>query len=73
MVKRRERKAKTKGKDDNSTFIVNSLLFLMKHRFKSTVLDPTLQPMLQYYDEKIADAKVLLHNTVVPGKMLIKT
>ena len=29
MVKKSETKAKTKAKDENSTFIVNSLLFFM--------------------------------------------
>ena len=30
MVKRSETKAKTKAKDENSTFIVNSLLFFIR-------------------------------------------
>ena len=48
MAKRCATKAKTKTKDENSTIIVNSLLFFMNHRQKSTVLDSTLQMMLNY-------------------------
>ena len=39
MVKRSETKAKTKAKNENSTVIVNSLLFFMNQRQKSTALD----------------------------------
>jgi len=40
MVKRSESKVKTKAKDENSTFIVNSQIFFMIHRHNSTVLKP---------------------------------
>ena len=52
MVKKVKTKAKTKAKDENSTFIVNSLLFFMNQRQKATVLDSTFQMMLNYYNEE---------------------
>jgi len=73
MVKRSETKAKTKAKDENPTFIVNSLLFFMNNRQKSTVLDSTLQIMLNYYNEEtISEAKALLHNKIAPEKKVHK-
>jgi len=73
MVKRSETKAKTKAKDENRTFIVNSLLFFMNHRQKSTALDSTFQMMLNYYNEEtISEAKALLHNKIAPEKRFIK-
>jgi len=73
MVKRSITKAKTKTKDENSTLIVNSLLFFMNHRHKSTAVDSTFQMMLNYYNEEtISEAKALLHNTIAPEKGLIK-
>ena len=66
-------KAKTKAKDENSTFIVNSLLFFMNQRHKSKVLDSTFQMMLNYYNvETISEAKALLHNKKSPEKRFIK-
>ena len=50
MVKRSETKSQTDAKDENSAFIVNSLLFFMNHRQKSTALDSTFQMMLNYYN-----------------------
>jgi len=65
--------AKTKAKDENSTFVVNSLLFFMNQRHKATVLDSTFQMMLNYYNEEsISEAKALLHNKFAPGKRFIK-
>jgi len=73
MVKKSETKAKTKAKDENSTFIVNSLLFFMNQIHKSTVLDSAFQMMLNYYkEETISEAKALLHNKIAPGKRFIK-
>jgi len=73
MVKKSETKAKTKAKDENSTFIVNSLLFFMNQRHKATVLDSTFQMMLNYYNEEtISEAKALLHNKFSPEKRFIK-
>ena len=75
MVKKSETKAKTKAKDENSTFIVNSQLqlFFMNQRHKSTVLDSTFQMMLSYYNEvTISEAKALLHNKFAPQKRFIK-
>ena len=73
MVTRSVTKAKTKAKDENSTFIVNSLLFFMNHRHNSTVPDSTLQIMPNYYNEEsITEAKALLHNKFAPEKRLIK-
>ena len=73
MVKRSETKAKTKAKDENSTLIVNSLLFFMNHRQKSTALDSNFQMMLNYYNEEtISEAKALLHNKIAPEKRFIK-
>jgi len=73
MVNRSETKAKTKAKDENSTFIVNSLLFFMNHRQKSTVLDSTFQMVLNYYNEEtVSEAKSLLHNKIAPEKRFIK-
>jgi len=73
MVKRSETKAKTKAKDENSTFIVHSLLFFMNQRQKSKVLDSTFQMMLNYYNEEtISEAKALLHNKIAPEKRFIK-
>jgi len=69
MVKRSETKAKTKAKDENSTFIVNSLIFFMNHRQKSTALDSTFQMMLNYYNE---EAKTLLRNKIAPEKKVYK-
>jgi len=40
--KKRENKVKRKAKDENTTFIVNPLLFYMKDRFKSCVQDVNL-------------------------------
>jgi len=72
MAKRSETKAKPKAKDENSIFIVNSLLFFMNHRQKSTALD-TFQMMLNYYNvETISGAKALLHNTIAPEKRVHK-
>jgi len=68
MVKKSESKAKTKVKDENTTFIVNPLQFFMKGRLKTAALEEILQLMLQYYNEKIAEAKVLLYNKVATGK-----
>jgi len=48
MVKKSETKAKTKAKDENSTSIVNSLLFFMNQRHKSTGLDSTFKMMLNF-------------------------
>ena len=60
-------------KDDNSTLIINSLLFVMNHRHKSTALHSTFQMTLSYYNEEtISEAKAQLHNTVTPEKRLIK-
>jgi len=73
MVKRSETEAKTKAKDENSTFIVNSLLFFMNHRQKSTALDSTFQIMLNYHNEEtISEAKALLHNKIASEKRFIK-
>jgi len=73
MVKRSVTKAKTMTKDDNSTLIINSLLFVMNHRHKSTALDSTFQIMFNYYNEEtISEAKALLHNKIAPEKRLIK-
>ena len=73
MVKRSETKAKTKFKDENSTFIVNSLLFFVNYRQKSTALDSTFQIMLNYCNEEtISEAKALLHNKIAPEKRFIK-
>jgi len=73
MVKKSETKAKTKAKDENSTFVVNSLLFFMTQRHKATVLDSTFQMMLNYYNEQtISEAKALLHNKFAPVKRFIK-
>jgi len=73
MVKRSETKATTKAKDETSTFIVNSLLFFMNYRQKSTALDSTFQMMLNYYNEEtISEAKALLHNKIAPEKRFIK-
>ena len=67
--KESETKAKTKAKDENPTFIVNSLLFFMNQRHKSKVLDSTFQMMLNYYNvETISEAKALLHNKIAPEK-----
>jgi len=72
--KKSRNKAKRKAEDENSTFIVNPLLFYMKDRFKFCAQDLTLQQALNYYNEDtIAEAKVLLHNKVALGKRLIKT
>ena len=65
MVKKSETKAKTKAKDENSTFIVNSLLFFMNQRHKSKVLD-------SYNVETISEAKALLHNKIAPDRRFIK-
>jgi len=51
IVKKSEIKAKTKTKAENTTFIVNPLLFFMKNSFKSFALDSTLQLVLHYYNE----------------------
>jgi len=73
MVKRGETKAKTKAKDDNHTFIVNSLLYFMNNSHKTTVLDSTFQLVLNYYNEEtISEAKALLHNKIAPEKRFIK-
>jgi len=65
MVKRSETQAKTKAKDENSTFIVNSLLFFINQRQKSAALDSTFEMMLNYYNEEtISEAKALLHNKI---------
>ena len=73
MVKKSETKAKTKAKDESSTFIVNSLLFFMNQRHKSTVLDSTIEMMLNYYnEEKISEAMTLLHNKITPEKGSLK-
>jgi len=73
MVKRSETKATTKAKDETSTFIVNSLLFFMNYRQKSTALDSTFQMMLNYYNEEtISEAEALLHNKIAPEKRFIK-
>ena len=65
MVKRSETQAKTKAKDENSTFIVNSLLFFINQRQKSAALDSTFEMMLNYYNEvTISEAKALLHNKI---------
>ena len=75
MVKKSETKAKTKAKDENSTFIVNSQLqlFFMNQRHKSTVLDSTIEMMLNYYnEEKISEAMTLLHNKITPEKGSLK-
>jgi len=73
MAKRSETKAKTKAKDENSIFIVNSLLFFMNHRQKSTALDTTFQMMLNYCNvETISEAKALLHNKIAPEKRVHK-
>ena len=67
MVKKSETKAKTKAKDENSTLIVNSLLFFMNQRHESKVLDSTFRMMLNYYNvETISEAKALLHNRIAP-------
>jgi len=59
-------------KDENSTLIVNSLLFVMNHRHKSTALDSTFLMMLNHCNEKtISEAKALLHNKIAPEKRLI--
>ena len=69
MAKRSETKAKTKAKDENSAFIVNSLLFFMNHRQKSIALDSTFQMMLNYYNEEtISEATALLDNKIAPEK-----
>ena len=71
--KKSETKAKTKAKDENSTFIVNSLLLFMNQRHKSKVLDSTFQMMLNYCNvETISEAKALLHNRIAPEKRFIK-
>jgi len=73
MAKKSETNANTKAKDENSTFIVNSLLFFMNQRHKSTVLVLTFQMMLNYYNEEtISEAKALLHNKFAPQKGFIK-
>jgi len=73
MVKRSETKAKTKAKDENTTFIVISLLFFMHRRQKSTALDSTFQMMLNCYNEEtISEAKALLHNKIAPEKRFIE-
>ena len=49
--------------------MVNSLLFFMNNRQKSTVLDSTFQMMLNYYNEEtIIEAKALLHSKIAPEK-----
>jgi len=73
MVKKSETKTKTKAKEENSTFIVNSLLFFMNQRHKSKVLDSTFQMMLNYYNvETISEVKALLLNRIAPEKRFIK-
>jgi len=73
MVKRNETKAKTKAKDENPTFIVDSLLFFMNQRQRATVLDSTFQMILNYYNEEtISEAMALLHNKIAPEKRFIK-
>ena len=73
MVKKSETETKTKAKEENSTFIVNSLLFFMNQRHKSKVLDSTFQMMLNYYNvETISEAKALLHNKIAPETRFIK-
>jgi len=53
--------------------MVNSLLFFMNNRQKSTVLDSTFQMMLNYYNEEtIIEAKALLHSKIAPEKRFIK-
>jgi len=53
--------------------LVNSLLFFMNQRHKSTVLDSAFQIMLNYYNEEtISEAKALLHNKSAPEKRFIK-
>jgi len=73
MVQKSETKTKTKTKDENTTLLVNSLLFFMKDRFKSFALDSTQLALLHYCNEQaIAEAKLLLLNKVASGKKLIK-
>jgi len=68
VVKRSETKTKTRPRM-RTPFIVNSLLFFMDHRQKSTALDSTFQMMLNYYNEEtISEAKALLHNKIAPEK-----